>query len=318
MAQESNFYRVYKLAHQDRIVFLKNFALSGAVFIFFLSASFLTIGFIKNPTAGQGSGLLILWFFGLSLLPIFFLTSSGRDFFLGIFLLSFSPVFPLIFLKKADIYVLPVIAIIFICLMISGLKMKFEAGSLVSLKWLRIINRGSFLLSFILVLAVSYLVYQLYQSKEVASFDRFLEKDNFFSVISVVMPSGSIDEMIGKIIKQQTEQAGASQKIFEQQIAGQVKNEFSKMLGFEITGKENLPTLIASFIKNKWETFNPLTRGGLIGAIALFAFSLLTIINVVFSFLIIILSWIFLEILLALKFLKIKRVGVEKEELVIG
>jgi len=46
-----------------------------------------------------------------------------------------------------------------------------------------------------------------------------------------------------------------------------------------------------------------------------FAWSLLILFNYVFSLLVIIVSWLLLNLFLVVKYLQIKRVGVEKEEI---
>jgi len=129
--------------------------------------------------------------------------------------------------------------------------------------------------------------------------------------------SGTIDDILGQYIEQQTPDLGAFDSIVKQPLLQQTKLKLSEFLKYPVSGKEKLSSLIIEVLKSRWQTFSPVLKIGVGALVFLFMISFLRFFNIIFSIILIAVSWVFLQILLSLKYLKIKRVGVEKQEIII-
>jgi len=96
-----------------------------------------------------------------------------------------------------------------------------------------------------------------------------------------------------------------------------MKSKLSEFLKYPVTGKEKLSTLIIESVKSYWQTLASYFKIGLGILVSLSVLSLLKFFNMIFSIVLSAISWIFLQILLSLKYLKIKRVGIEKQKIII-
>ncbi|MFA5042134.1 MAG: hypothetical protein WC507_01555, partial [Candidatus Paceibacterota bacterium] len=98
-------------------------------------------------------------------------------------------------------------------------------------------------------------------------------------------------------------------------LAEQTKKNLSEVFKIPITGEEKFSTLIIAFIKNYWQSAitNPILKTILYFFIFFLALGLLSVFNLIFSWVISIFSWIILQILISSKLIKIETRSVEKK-----
>ncbi|MDD5545211.1 MAG: hypothetical protein PHX67_00930, partial [Candidatus Pacebacteria bacterium] len=98
-------------------------------------------------------------------------------------------------------------------------------------------------------------------------------------------------------------------------LAEQTKKNLSEVFKIPITGEEKFSTLIIAFIKNYWQSAitNPIFKTILYFFIFFLALGLLSVFNLIFSWVISIFSWIILQILISSKLIKIETRSVEKK-----
>ncbi|NMB92490.1 MAG: hypothetical protein GYA31_02615 [Parcubacteria group bacterium] len=308
MPQDSNFYRVYKLAYQDRSESLKALILLALIVSFLCLASLLFIGVIKFFSWNYLISAAILWFLVFALLPIFFLVMPKLHFYFGTLLISIISFAPILLQQKINYYLFAVMGGLFILLILSGWRMKSESNSLIDLNFGRIVAKGSLLLSLSLFLIIGTLLY----------FDRpqiDLTKFNWhLPAINGITLEGKVDDILKTYIEKQTTNLGIVGSAASQLLLKQTRESLSQMLGFQISGQETIFSLIRDYFKAKWQSFSLVIKLIVYLTMASFCFSLIALFNSVFSMILTIVSWLLLKLLILVKYLKIKRVGVEKEE----
>jgi len=321
MAKNPNFLNSYKLAYKDRTIFLKNSIIGILIVACFALGSLFFIGLLQDFTNVNLIGFCVFWIIGLCLLPIFFLVLPIKDFVFWNLAISLSAFIPLVLSHQWDKIIWLIWVVIFALFLLSRIRIKIEYNSLINLQWMRIVAKGSFFILLSLVISLSTLAY-FHLSK--ASIEQGGTKalDSIFSQTGAIQPysnlqlSGTVDDILGKYIQQQTPDLGDFSSIVNQPILEQTKSSLSKFLKYPVTGKEKLSSLIVETLKSRWQTFSSVLKLGFGVLIFLMALSLLKFFNIIFSIILIAISWIFLQILLSLKYLKIKRVGVEKQEII--
>jgi len=323
MTKNPNFLNSYKLAYQDRTIFLKNSIAGILIVACFALGSLFFIGLLQSFTNTNLIGACIFWIIGLCLLPIFFLVLPIKDFLFWNLIISASAFIPLLLSHQWDKILWLIWGVIFALFLLSRIRIKIEYNSLINLQWMRIVGKSSFYILLALVISLSTLTY--FQGNRV-----FIEQggtnilDSIFSRAGAIQPysnlqlSGRVDDILGKYIQQQTPNLGVFDSIANQSILQQTKSKLSEFLKYPVTGKEKLSTLIMESIKSRWQTFSPYFKIGSGILIFMVALSLLKFFNIIFSVILIAVSWVFLQILLSLNYLKIKRVGVEKQEIIIS
>jgi len=315
MPQNSNFYRVYKLAYRDRSEFLKSLILVAFIISGLSLASLFSLGVLKNFNLNLLIWAGILWLISFSLLPIFFLAAPKMQFYFFSLIFSFIPFIP-IFLDKAwDTNIFFVIGAILLTNLFAGWRIKTEANSLIELNFSRIISKGIIFLSLTLIIILGTLIYFERNSLD-------LSRININSLISSSFGSfgnfqfgGTIDDILKTYIATQTSKLGIIGEPAKKLLLEQTRNSLSQMIGIPISGKETISNLIVNYFKNHWQGMAlPIKLISYLLLLSL-AWSLLALFNYVFSVLVIILSWLLLKLFLVVKYLQIKRVGVEKEEI---
>jgi hypothetical protein len=335
MPQDSNFYRVYKLAYRDRSEFLKSLILVALIISGLSLASLFSLGVLKNfnPSTslridGEQSRTInlnlliwagILWFISFSLLPIFFLAVPKHQFYFFSLLFCFIPFIP-IFLDKAwDTNIFLVIGVILLINLLAGWRMKTEANSLIKLNFPRIISKGMIFLSLAFIIILGTLIYFERDNLDLSRININNLVNLFGGALNAPRPTlnvgGTIDDILKVYIATQTNKLGIIGEPAKELLLEQTRSSLSQMIGLPITGKETISNLIVSYFKNHWQGM-PLQIKLIIYLLLLsIAWSLLAMFNYVFSVLVIILSWLLLKLFLAVKYLQIKRQGVEKEEI---
>jgi len=334
MPQDSNFYRVYKLAYKDRSEFLKTLILVALIISGLSLASLFSLGVLKNFNPSTSLridfNLLIwagiLWLISFSLLPIFFLAAPKMQFYFFNLIFSFIPFIP-IFLDKAwDTNIFFVIGAILLTTLFAGWRMKTEANSLIELNFSRIISKGIIFLSLAFFIILGSLIYFERNNLDLSKY-----KDYLFSrfaqnnVNSLISPSfgflgninfgGTIDDILKTYISTQTSKLGIIGEPAKKLLLEQTRNSLSQMIGLPISGRETIANLIVNYFKSHWQAMSLPIKLIFYLLLLSLAWSLLALFNYVFSLLVIILSWLLLKLFLAVKYLQIKRVGVEKEEI---
>ena len=322
MAKNPNFLNSYKLAYQDRTIFLKNSILSILIIACFALGSLFFVGLLQDFTNANLIGFCIFWIIGLCLLPIFFLVLPIKDFLFWNLIISASAFIPLLLSHQWNKSIWLIWGVIFTFFLLSRIKIKTEYNALINLQWMRIMTKGSFYILLALVISLSTLIY--FQGSI-----EFIEQggtnilDSIFSRSGAIQPysnlqlSGTIDDILGKYIQQQIPDLEGSSSIVNQPILQQTKSKLSEFLKYPVTGNEKLSTLIIGLVKSRWQTFPSYLKIGSGVLIFLTVLSFLKFFNIIFSIILIAISWIFLRILLSIKYLKIKRVGVEKQKIII-
>jgi len=323
MTKNPNFLNSYKLAHQDRTIFLKNSIFGVLIVACFALGSLFSIGLLQNFTNANLIGACIFWIIGLCLLPIFFLLLPLKDFLFWNIAISFSAFIPLFLNHQWNKDIWLIWGIVFVLFLLSRTRIKMEHNALIDLRWIRIIGKSSFYILLALVISLSTLAYF---QKNTASIEQEGTKilDSIFSYKGIMQPfsslqlSGTIDDILGKYIQQQTPDLGGFNSIISQPILQQTKTKLSEFLKYPVAGNEKLSTLIIGSLESRWQTLSSYFK--MIFGIIIFlsTLSFLKFFNIIFSAILIAISWVFLQILLSFKYLKIKRVGIEKQEIIIS
>lgn len=323
MAKKPNFLNSYKLAYQDRTIFLKNSILGILIVACFALGSLFFIGLLQGFTNANLIGFCIFWIIGLGILPIFFLILPIKDFLFWNLIISASAFIPLFFSHQFSKIIWLVWGGIFILFLLSRIRIRTEHNSLINLQWMRIVGKSSFYILLVLVIFLSTLAYfqkntALIEEEGVKALDSMLSQAGAIQPFSNLQLSGTIDDILGKYIEQQTPDLGVFNSAVNQPILQQTKSKLSEFLKYPVAGTEKLSSLIVEVLKSRWQTFSSSFKIVMGALVLLFMISFLRFFNMVFSIILIAVSWIFLQILLSLKYLKIKRVGVEKQEIIIS
>lgn len=323
MNKNPNFLNSYKLAYQDRTIFLKKFVLGILIVACFALGSLFFIGLLQDFTNANLIGTCIFWIFGLCLLPIFFLLLPLKDFLLWNLVISFSTFIPLFLSHQWNKNLWLIWGIIFVLLLLSRIRTRAEYNTLIDLYWIRIVGKSSFYILLSLVISLSTLTYfqtntVLIEQGGVNILDFIFSHTGTMKPFSSLQLSGTVDDILGKYIEQQTPNLGGFSSMANQSLLQQTKSKLSEFLKYPVTGNEKLSTLIIESVKSRWQTFSLYFKIGFGILIFLIILSILKFLNIIFSIIFIAISWIFLQILLFFKYLKIKRVGVEKQEIIIN
>ena len=319
MPQDSNFYRVYKLAYRDRSEFLKSLILVALIISGLSLASLFSLGVLKNFNFNLLIWAGILWLISFSLLPIFFLVAPKMQFYFFSLIFSFIPFIP-IFLDKAwEMNIFFVIGAISLTNFFAGWRMKTEANNLIELNFSRIISKGIIFLSLAFIIILGTLIYFERNSLDLSRINVNNLINLFGGALNAPRPTlnvgGTIDDILKTYIATQTSKLGIIGEPAKKLLLEQTRNSLSQMIGLPISGKETISNLIINYFKSHWQGMTLQIK--LIFYLLLFsiAWSLLALFNYVFSLLVIIASWLLLKLCLVVKYLQIKRVGVEKEEI---
>lgn len=316
MSQDSNFYRVYKLAYRDKSEFLKSLILVALIISGLSLASLFSLGVIKNFNLNLLIWTGILWLISFSLLPIFFLVTQKIQFYLFSFIFSFIPFIP-IFLDKAwNINIFLVIGAILLINLLAGWRMKAETNVLIKLSFPRIISKGIIFLSLALIIILGTFVYFERNTLNSAKIDiDGLISNSSSSFGESFQFGGTIDDILKTYISTQTGQLGIIGEPAKKLLLEQTRDKLSQMLGIQISGKETISNLIVKYFKDHWQGMSLQIKLIIYPLLLSIAWSLLVLFNYVFSFLTITMSWLLFKLFLVIKYLQIKKVGVEKEEI---
>jgi len=322
MKKDSNFLNSYKLAYQDRTIFFKNSIMGILIVACFALGSLFFIGSLQEFTSANLIGFCIFWVIGLCMLPILFLILPIKDFLFWNLIISASAFIPLLLSNQLSKIIWLVWVVVFLLFLFSRMVIKIEYNSLINLQWIRIVARGSIFILLGLVISLSALAFLnkntvSIEQRGIKSLDYIFSRTGIMQPFSNLQLSGTIDDILGKYIKQQTPDLGDFSSVVNQPILQETESKLSEFLKYPVTGKEKLSSLIVEILKSRWQTLSSLFKVGLSILIFLLMLSFLKFFNIIFSIILIAISWIFLQILLSLKYLKIKRVGVERQEIII-
>lgn len=321
--QGGDFYRLYKLAYRDKNIFLKTSLLSFLTLLLFVAGSMILVKFLL---VGKISFNLLItdilcWILGLSSLIIFYLISSPRDFFIWntIFSLSFVPF--LLAVLGLNWLVLAVFLIILIVFLLGGWLMRLENNSLLTLNWIRIINRG---ITFPL-LGITILLFFLIGSRfPVVNWENYLQKYiqqfNFqipFLNFNNLNLSGTVDDFLKSYLQTTTPRNIAAIKGAEEILLKELKKNLSDVLKTEISGKEKSSDFIISFLQSKWRALSSFAKMSFIIVFLLIGLSLFNIAKIVVFIVVLLTFWVMLQILISLQYLKIEKINTLKSILVI-
>jgi len=323
MKRDSNFLNSYKLAYQDRTIFFKNSIMGILIVACFALGSLFFIGLLQEFTSTNLIGFCIFWVMGLCMLPILFLILSIKDFLFWNLIISASAFIPLLLSNQLSKIIWLVWVVVFLLFLFSRTVIKIEYNSLINLQWIRIVARGSIFILLSLVISLSALASLnkntvSIEQGGIKSLDYIFSQTGIIQSFSNLQLSGTIDDILGKYIKQQTPDLGDFSSVVNQPILQETKSKLSEFLKYPVTGKEKLSSLIVETLKSRWQTIPSLFKGGLSILIFLLILSFIKFFNIIFSIILVAISWVFLQILLSLKYLKIKRIGVEKQEITIS
>jgi len=269
MAKNPNFLNSYKLAYQDRTILFKNSIMGILIVACFALGSLFFIGLLQGFTIGNLIGFSLFWIMGLCLFPIFFLVLPIKDFLFWNLIISVSAFIPLLLSHQWNKILWLIWGVIFVLFLLSRIRIKTEYNVLINLQWMRIVTKGSFFILLGLVISLSTL----------ASFHGnmgFIERggikvlDSMFSQTEDILPfsdlqlSGTVDDILGKYIQQQTPDLEGFSPIDNQTILEQTKLKISESLKYVVTGKEKLSSLVVGILKSRWQTFSSLLKLGLV------------------------------------------------------
>ncbi|MGC8651062.1 MAG: hypothetical protein ACP5RX_00290 [Minisyncoccia bacterium] len=318
MPQDSNFYRVYKLAYRDRSESLKSLILVAIIVSCLSLASLLTLGAIKNFSLTILIGASALWLVSFALLPIFFLVAPKSHFYFFTILFSVVPFLPIILDQTRNQNLIFVILAIIISFFWAGWKMKIEANSLIDLNLSRIISKGVLFLSLVFFIVIGSLVYFEKNNLDLGQY----KLDNLISpnggIIRGINLGGTVDDVLLAYLKTESSQLGILNYSAQQLLLKQTREGLSQMLGLTITGKETITNLLFDYFKLHWSTMSFPLKIIVYFVFLTTAWSILVAFNYLFGSLIIILSWLLFKFLILVKYLQIKKVGIEKDEIALA
>ena len=320
--KESDLYRVYKLAQQDIQGFLRTILLIIANFSVFSLASLFSLNTIKSFSINNLIFCLLFWFLGFSFLVIFALSSKLKHLFVGLIIFSLAFFVPNLLLKQWFSLYWYLLLVVFALLVVSSLEMRAEANNLISLNWPRIVKKGSILLSWVFIILMIYFVYLAnynlnkdFKSTVSSVFDFILAQSLKLVPNSSYPLNGTVDDFLKNVILKQNEiniDKTLKGKI-EEQLLKESRDNISKMIGLNLKGDEKISQVLVDTLYSKWQTFNKSIKIGIYFLIFLILLSIVSLLNVVFSFILITISWILKEILITVKFIKKESKGIEKE-----
>ncbi len=327
MAQESNFYRLYRLANQDRIQSFKTSFLAITIFACFALGSLLTMGLSKNFSWKFLGGGVASWSIGFALLLVLTLVSSTRDFTLWAIPLSFVVFLPLYLQHQISRPVLLSVAAIFVLLLLNRWKIRREYNALINLNWGRIVRRGSFLFTVILIIIGFVLLFfssssLSWQKIGTKASDALISstQTSFFAMLPHFSLTETIDEILNKYAKQQLIQSGLEEgmdSMVSEPLLQSMKSNLSGTINYPIKGNETIPELVVNWFKAKWPTF-PLPIKVGIGILVFFLFwSLINFLDSLLFLILLLEVSLIIQLLTALKFIKVSHSNVEKEILTI-
>jgi hypothetical protein len=326
MEQESNLYKAYKLAHRDRTVFIKNSILAIAIIICFGLGSIFFLNFLNNLVSSNLVMAILFWLIGLSLLPIVFLIIDLKSFLIWNVAFSFVSFLPFLFKAQWNYYFFVISGFLFLFLFVSRSIIQGESNVLLDLKWIRVVSKGSLVLLLAFVVIVASLAYfqgkpgQIEQSSEQV-LDSLLVRSEGVQAAFGLQLTGTIDEILEDYIEKQISELDDPVQrslVDKESFLIQSRSDFSEFFGVSLTGEEKLSSLLIEWIKVRWQVISPALKVALAFFIIFAILSLLKIVNIVFSIALAGLSWILVQILISLKYLKIKRIGIEKQEITIA
>ncbi|MDD5760851.1 MAG: hypothetical protein PHF45_02280 [Candidatus Pacebacteria bacterium] len=328
MAQEtSNLYKIYQAAHRDRTLFVKKSLLAIAIIVCFGLGSVFFSALLNDFSTNMLILAIVFWTIGVSLLPVFFLVIPISSFLLWDLAISIAPFLHFLFKGQWHPYLFGVWGIAFLLLLLSRASMKGESSNLLDIKWGRIVSKGSFQMLLIVVVVLIALIYFQNKGGQIEQvggeiLETAISKSEKVQNIFGIKLSGTVDEILKSYIEKQMSSLnnGMEQEttIVNKTLLTEMKSSFSKFLGMPLTGEEKLSSLMMDWIKIRWQTLSSLLKMGLVFIVVLLLLGILRFINIFFSITLVLTSWILLQILLSVKYLAIKRVGVEKQEITIS
>jgi len=318
-SKESDIYRIYRLAQKDVKGFYKSILLIvilAAIFVFF---SLLVINTIRNFTLFSLISSSLLGIFGFALLTIFVLSAGFKHIFFGLIIFTLSFFLPVFLSKCVEVWLLYVIVGVFILLGLYCLSIRGEANVLTSLNWPRIVKKGSIFLSWAVVILLIFFFYftftsqgEEFKTKLSGGLDFVLSR--FWKAPEGINFSGTVDDLLKGFIKKQEMGVSANvQKSLEESLLKETRANVSKFLSVPLKGNEKVSQVLINFVFTKWQTISPALKWVFYLIIFLVLYSLVSLFNFVFSYLVVIFSWIGKEILSRLKVVRIERKGIEKE-----
>jgi hypothetical protein len=315
MPQDSNLYRVYKLAYKDRSEFLKLLILVAIIISGLSLASLFSLGALKNFNLNLLIWAGILWLISFSLLPFFFLTAPKNQFYFFSLLFCFIPFIP-IFLDKAwDINIFFVIGAILLTNLFAGWRMKAEANSLIKLNFSRVISKGIIFISLAFFIILGSLIYFERNNLDLSKYNLNGLIGSSFGFLGNINFGGTIDDILKTYISTQTSKLGIIGEPAKELLLEQTRSSLSQTIGVTISGEETISNLIVNYFKNHWQGMSFQIKLIIYLLLLSTAWTLLALFNYVFSVMVIILSWSLLKLFLAIKYFQIKKTGVEKEEI---
>jgi len=272
-------------------------------------ASLFFVGIIRIFSWNYLITAIVFLVISFALLPIFFLVAPKSQLYLSIGLFSIIPFIPILLQAAANNYLFIVIAGLFVAFLLSSWRMKSEANSLIDLNFPRIISKGIIFLSIATLLIIGTLAYF---NKTDIDFSKF----NFSTInVAGISSATTIDGIIKSYLEKQTSNLGSLSKSASNLLLKQTKDNLSQMFGIPISGNETIGTLIINYFKVHWLSFSFGVKILMAALILSLIFSLISLFNTAFSIIINITSWFIFKLLILIKYLKIKKIGVEKEEI---
>jgi len=292
--------------------------------------------------------ILLLMVLVMALMPLIYVVADSR--WIIIWSLAIGTGFFLPFVDYSNLWVGLGLLIMIAGFIIGGFGIKTEANTYLKLKWQRISRRGlsTFLIVFMLFIGVTSYTALKPTFSENGGWSQVLKFINFdFSKISFgkiklnmtvdefiessamgnVNTGGSntmLQDVLGGLPKElvnvlpslnlnQVSDEGAINK----QMIASIRKEFSTKLGLKLKGDEKLSDLISQYTTNFFKSLPPTVKYLLYALIIISFVSLIVPLVWIFRWIAFFFSWIILQILLSIKYLKIDNIGVDKETLVI-
>lgn len=319
--KESNLLRVYQLAQKDIKGFYKAIIFILLLAALFAFSSLFLINNFKNFSLSSVILSIVFVLLSFSLLTVFSLSTKLSYLFLGLFIFSFAIFTPVFLTKILVSWVWYLIIFVFALMTLYCLNTRGEANVLIRLNWSRIIKKGSIFISWLVVILLIFFFYftfigesEVMKNKLSSGLDFLFTSTKKTPALEEVSFEGTVDQLLKKFIqKQEIPNVVKDNKIIEEALIKETRGNLAKFLGIELKGDEKISQVIINFVFNKWQTISPSLKWVFYLIIFLALFSIVSLFNFIFSFLLIIFSWVMKEILVSAKIIRIENKGIEKE-----
>jgi len=345
----SDLYRLYKIANRDKWLEMKNYLIGIIAILIALMGSW----FFKVASSGQAT--MGGWFFSLGLillliafLPIVFLISNNKAFYIWCLILPFFLILPYIF--QLNIFLMVSSGLLVVMFIIGGFSMKKEAENCIKFQWSRVAAKGYNWIIFSMILFVAASMYSTSPLvKNIQPLDIFNKSIEYSQKVDLskigikqeIKLDMTVDELLNKTINQESQAipeidinalmdklpANLKGKIVlpdnlkidaAKQLIDAARADLSSRLGLDLTGQEKISDAIWKYFSQAFNKMHPMVKYLFYILIATLVYMTLGSIIWFIRILCLFVGWIILNFFLVIHYLKMDNKNVDQDVLVLS